>query len=212
MPASPPLPHTQSNTHMSFLWTRLDRKTPPYDLLFEDNELLAEKVSFQSHNYKVFGGFLPFTANKFVVRFKLTNTVLFQAFYLPGSVDVDGEQMDDWNRPTPSLYFWSHPDWTAKHMAIAQLQGHLCRGPKVSCAELCEDIPKTSTPSRESDHTADVCDDGTRTPRQSDEFCADKIKTSTPRQSEAIRRLDLLGFAPGPYRPQQNSSAGWLDE
>ncbi|KAK2987061.1 hypothetical protein RJ640_004787 [Escallonia rubra] len=48
-------------------------------------------------------------------------------FYFPGSVDVNGEQIDQWNVcPTP-LYLWSRPDWTDKHKAIAQEHGHLSR-------------------------------------------------------------------------------------
>ncbi|KAK1404999.1 putative histone-lysine N-methyltransferase chromatin regulator PHD family [Heracleum sosnowskyi] len=181
---------------------RLDRKNPPYDLLFEDNELLNGK-----------------------------------AFYLPGSMDVDGKQMEQWNIPTPSLYFWSRPDWTAKHMAIAQQQGHLCKG-----AEVSDDKMKTSTPSQStvSNHTADLCDDRMKTtPKQSTDICDDRVKSSTLKQSTESNHtddlcddgmkistpsqstesnhtkvvlLDLLGFAPGPYRPLQNNSAGWLDE
>ncbi|KAL8131689.1 hypothetical protein AgCh_007578 [Apium graveolens] len=205
---------------------RLDRKNPPYDLLFEDNELFTGK-----------------------------------AFYLPGSMDVDGKQMEQWNMPTHSLYFWSRPDWTSKHMAIAQQQGHLCRGAEVShptespcqrsssmvechpkspiannfAADLHDDRMKTSTASEasesnhtadKSNHTADVYDERmkTSTPPQSTELspmadlCDDKVKSSIPRQStesnhtKGNMRLDSLGFAPGPYRPLQNNSAGWLDE
>ncbi|XP_059662429.1 protein ENHANCED DOWNY MILDEW 2-like isoform X2 [Cornus florida] len=66
---------------------RLDKKKPPYDLVWEDDELLAGK-----------------------------------AFYLPGSVDVN-----DKNVNPPPLYLWSHPNWTAKHKAIAKQHGHTSR-------------------------------------------------------------------------------------
>ena len=33
--------------------------------------------------------------------------------------------MEQWNVRVPVLYLWSHPDWTAKHKAIAEEQGHL---------------------------------------------------------------------------------------
>ncbi|CAL5390360.1 unnamed protein product [Camellia sinensis] len=71
---------------------RLDRKDPPYDLIWEDDELLAGK-----------------------------------SFYLPGSVDVNDNQLEDWNVNPPPLFLWSRPDWTAKHKAIAQQVGHSSR-------------------------------------------------------------------------------------
>ncbi|KAG5551023.1 hypothetical protein RHGRI_009452 [Rhododendron griersonianum] len=71
---------------------RLDKKDPPYDLIWEDDEMLAGK-----------------------------------SFYLPGSVDVNDNQLDDWNLTTSLLNLWSRPDWTAKHKAIAQRHGHLSR-------------------------------------------------------------------------------------
>ncbi|KAK3032465.1 hypothetical protein RJ639_037278 [Escallonia herrerae] len=48
-------------------------------------------------------------------------------FYFPGSVDVNGEQIDQWNVCATPLYLWSRPDWTDKHKAIAQELGHLSR-------------------------------------------------------------------------------------
>ncbi|XP_065862485.1 protein ENHANCED DOWNY MILDEW 2 isoform X2 [Euphorbia lathyris] len=69
---------------------RLDKKNPPYDLIWEDNQCLSGK-----------------------------------SFYLPGSVDENDKQMDQWNLTTPPLYLWSRRDWSARHMAIAQKHGHL---------------------------------------------------------------------------------------
>ncbi|XAR56751.1 Histone-lysine N-methyltransferase [Bertholletia excelsa] len=71
---------------------RLDKKENPYNLVWEDDELLAGK-----------------------------------SFYLPGSVDVNDNQMEDWNVNPPPLYLWSHPDWTAEHKEIAEKHGHLTR-------------------------------------------------------------------------------------
>ncbi|KAL9236256.1 hypothetical protein vseg_010949 [Gypsophila vaccaria] len=68
---------------------RLDKKKLPYDLVWEDRDLLSGR-----------------------------------SFYLPGSVDVNDNQMDDWNIVAPVLYLWSRPDWTAKHKAIAKKSGH----------------------------------------------------------------------------------------
>lgn len=50
----------------------------------------------------------------------------FQSFYLPGSVDENGKQMDQWNLRAPPLTLWSRHDWTAKHKTIAEKHGHLC--------------------------------------------------------------------------------------
>ncbi|KAI3456861.1 hypothetical protein Pfo_013524 [Paulownia fortunei] len=48
-----------------------------------------------------------------------------KAFYLPGSVDVNDKQIEDWNVNAPVLYLWSCPYWTPKHKAIAEQHGHL---------------------------------------------------------------------------------------
>ncbi|KDP30848.1 hypothetical protein JCGZ_13791 [Jatropha curcas] len=48
-----------------------------------------------------------------------------KAFYLPGSVDVNDKQMEDWNLSPPPLYLWSRADWTPLHRAIARQYGHL---------------------------------------------------------------------------------------
>ncbi|XP_027171698.1 protein ENHANCED DOWNY MILDEW 2-like [Coffea eugenioides] len=69
---------------------RLDRGKLPYDLIWEDDELLSGK-----------------------------------SFYLPGSVDVLAQQIEQWNAQTPPLYLWSRPDWTVKHKAIAREHGHI---------------------------------------------------------------------------------------
>jgi len=71
---------------------RLGKKNPPYDLIWEDDEMLAGK-----------------------------------SFYLPGSVDMNNNQLDDWNVTTSLLNLWSRQDWSAEHKAIAQRHGHLSR-------------------------------------------------------------------------------------
>ncbi|EPS65484.1 hypothetical protein M569_09292, partial [Genlisea aurea] len=43
-----------------------------------------------------------------------------KSFYLPGSVDVNDKQIEDWNVNPPGFYIWSHPDFTSKHVAIAE--------------------------------------------------------------------------------------------
>ncbi|GAV87260.1 DNMT1-RFD domain-containing protein [Cephalotus follicularis] len=59
-----------------------------------------------------------------------------KSFYLPGSVDQNDKQMDQWNVTPPLLYLWSHRDWTTKHKSIAQKRGHLSRQQKESNTEL----------------------------------------------------------------------------
>ncbi|KAF3453372.1 hypothetical protein FNV43_RR03812 [Rhamnella rubrinervis] len=54
-------------------------------------------------------------------------TLSGKPFYLPGSVDVNDKQMEQWNLMTPLLYLWSHPDWSAEHKAIAEKYGHVFR-------------------------------------------------------------------------------------
>lgn len=48
-----------------------------------------------------------------------------QSFYLPGSVDVNDNQMEQWNLSPPPLYLWSRADWTVKHKRIAARNGHI---------------------------------------------------------------------------------------
>ncbi|KAI6679019.1 hypothetical protein NL676_039815 [Syzygium grande] len=48
-----------------------------------------------------------------------------KSFYLPGSIDMEDKQIEQWNNKPPLLYLWSRRDWTAKHRTIAQKQGHL---------------------------------------------------------------------------------------
>lgn len=65
--------------------------------------------------------------------------VLFsQAFYLPGSVDVNDKTLDDWNVSTPPLYLWSRPDWTPKHKEIAKIAGHLSKARENQDENQCE--------------------------------------------------------------------------
>lgn len=58
-----------------------------------------------------------------------------KSFYLPGSVDSNDKQMEQWNVKPPPLYLWSHPDWADKHKLIAQEHGHLFRERDVSKTE-----------------------------------------------------------------------------
>ncbi|XP_073003721.1 protein ENHANCED DOWNY MILDEW 2-like [Typha latifolia] len=48
-----------------------------------------------------------------------------KSFYLPGSIDVDDKQMEQWNLKPPLLYLWSRSDWTSRHKAIAAKHGHI---------------------------------------------------------------------------------------
>ncbi|CAK8560024.1 unnamed protein product [Lathyrus sativus] len=48
-----------------------------------------------------------------------------KSFYLPGSVDTRDKQLEDWNLKPPPLYLWSRPDWTHRHIEIAQIHCHI---------------------------------------------------------------------------------------
>ncbi|XP_047335519.1 protein ENHANCED DOWNY MILDEW 2-like [Impatiens glandulifera] len=48
-----------------------------------------------------------------------------KSFYLPGSMDVNDNQLEDWNHIPPPLYLWSRQDWTATHRKIAEQHGHV---------------------------------------------------------------------------------------
>ncbi|KAK8602814.1 hypothetical protein V6N13_085016 [Hibiscus sabdariffa] len=55
--------------------------------------------------------------------------LVFQSFFLPGSVDAYDKQMDQWNVMAPPLYLWSRSDFSAKHKSIAVKHGHLLKEP-----------------------------------------------------------------------------------
>ncbi|CAM0912251.1 unnamed protein product [Alopecurus aequalis] len=69
---------------------RLDKKYPPYELIWEDCNELSGK-----------------------------------SFYLPGSLDADNKQMEQWNLSPPPLSLWSRSDYAQKHNEIAKSKGHL---------------------------------------------------------------------------------------
>ncbi|OVA09237.1 zinc finger protein [Macleaya cordata] len=48
-----------------------------------------------------------------------------KSFYLPGSVDINDKQMEQWNLKPPLLYLWSRSDWTERHKEIALKEGHI---------------------------------------------------------------------------------------
>ncbi|KAK7333425.1 hypothetical protein VNO80_30197 [Phaseolus coccineus] len=58
-----------------------------------------------------------------------------KSFYLPGSVDANDRQIEQWNVKPPPLFLWSRPDWTSKHKAIARERGHLIIQREVSKME-----------------------------------------------------------------------------
>ncbi|KAH8941200.1 hypothetical protein BDL97_14G025600 [Sphagnum fallax] len=47
------------------------------------------------------------------------------AFYLPGSVSLEGKALCQWNNKAPPLYVWSRSDWVQKHQEIALQKGHI---------------------------------------------------------------------------------------
>ncbi|CAN6204060.1 unnamed protein product [Urochloa humidicola] len=64
-----------------------------------------------------------------------------KAFYLPGSVDLNDKTVEGWNASAPPLYLWSHPDWTMKHMKIAEEHSHTSNGKVVCHADYLSDDP-----------------------------------------------------------------------
>ncbi|KAK8527159.1 hypothetical protein V6N13_085013 [Hibiscus sabdariffa] len=53
-----------------------------------------------------------------------------KSFYLPGSVDANDKQMDQWNVMAPPLYLWSRSDFSAQHKSIAEKHSHLPKEPE----------------------------------------------------------------------------------
>ncbi|KAF5478990.1 hypothetical protein F2P56_005506 [Juglans regia] len=75
-----------------------------------------------------------------------------KSFYLPGSVDENDRQMDQWNLITPPLSLWSRSDWTAKHKSIADKHGHISEQKEGS------DMENNPLENRIHDHPADGYD------------------------------------------------------
>ncbi|GMJ05057.1 ENHANCED DOWNY MILDEW 2 [Hibiscus trionum] len=65
----------------------------------------------------------------YVLIWEDNNFLSGKSFYLPGSVDANDKQMDQWNLTAPPLYLWSRSDFSAKHKSIAEKHGHLPKEP-----------------------------------------------------------------------------------
>lgn len=83
--------------------------------------------------------------------FLATLCILWQAFYLPGSVDeTDGENKTQWNVVPPPLYLWSSKDMTLKHRDVAVRYKHvesLTEDPLVVPSVVASRRTPTATPS-----------------------------------------------------------------
>ncbi|TYI42473.1 hypothetical protein ES332_A01G101400v1 [Gossypium tomentosum] len=84
------------------------------------------------------------------------NLLSGKSFYLPGSIDANDKQMDQWNVMAPPLYLWSRSDFSAKNKSIAEKHGHVPREPASSNQEM--NIDET----RISDFELPLEDDGLR--------------------------------------------------
>ncbi|KAD6454149.1 hypothetical protein E3N88_08855 [Mikania micrantha] len=88
---------------------RLDCKSPRYDLIWEERNMLSGK-----------------------------------SFYLPGSVNIRDQPLDDWNVKPPPLSLWSRPDWTAKHSQLAKKHGHTHQKQYTSHHAYLDNVPRQS--------------------------------------------------------------------
>ncbi|KVI02087.1 DNA (cytosine-5)-methyltransferase 1, replication foci domain-containing protein, partial [Cynara cardunculus var. scolymus] len=59
--------------------------------------------------------------------YKNYDLIVPKSFYLPGSINAQDQTLDDWNTVSPPLSLWSHPDWTAKHQAVAEKHSHIVK-------------------------------------------------------------------------------------
>ncbi|KAL6311060.1 hypothetical protein AAG906_011902 [Vitis piasezkii] len=84
------------------------------------------------------------------------NELSGKSFYLPGSVDVNDKQIEQWNVNPPLLYLWSRQDWTAKHRAIAQKCGHVSRRQSVTFGKIQNEEPVLDHPMADQTHSGHV--------------------------------------------------------
>ncbi|XP_073058891.1 protein ENHANCED DOWNY MILDEW 2 isoform X1 [Primulina eburnea] len=80
-----------------------------------------------------------------------------KSFYLPGSVDVHDNQIEDWNNTAPVIYLWSHPDWTSKHKDIAVRHGHSSGALKKNSLEETHHEMHSFIPKQESHNLDEPC-------------------------------------------------------
>ncbi|KAJ4950838.1 hypothetical protein NE237_027670 [Protea cynaroides] len=122
-----------------------------------------------------------------------------KSFYLPGSIDVNDKQMEQWNVKPPLLWLWSRPDWTSKHKEIAFKQGHVSKEQRRLSMEenLDTKVPDQSPKVRpamdnpkegDQDHYGDISKLGhipSRTqdlPKQKDETEPKETRTAVPEE------------------------------
>ncbi|XP_006279466.2 protein ENHANCED DOWNY MILDEW 2 [Capsella rubella] len=86
------------------------------------------------------------------------------SFYLPGSVNDENKQLEDWNIVPPPLSLWSRSDFAAKHKKIAEKHYHLFRDAASSNLKKVEDEANASLYPLE---VSDGMCDGTTMPRDS---------------------------------------------
>ncbi|KAG7538033.1 Zinc finger PHD-type [Arabidopsis suecica] len=117
------------------------------------------------------------------------------SFYLPGSVNEEDKQLEDWNIVPPPLSLWSRSDFAAKHKKIAEKHCHLSRDVGSSKLKIVEEEAKASLhPLGPSDG---MCDD---IPVEKDELevaeCVHKIllseKIETPEAVARVHQSDHL--------------------
>ncbi|KAJ1392510.1 Zinc finger, PHD-type [Sesbania bispinosa] len=162
-------------------------------------------------NLSYFNGCMLFGGLIAVFPFSPLLSTVIQSFYLPGSVDV---------RP-PLLSLWSHPDWTTKHMFIAQEHGHMYSQHETLVDTMAADhtmdgdYGENLMPSHDFLESPD--DEENQAPHvrmsslgcEPPAFCrSGTFEHSVPRTGDVLR-----GFAPGPnHAYARQHSAGWLIE
>ncbi|GJV41350.1 enhanced downy mildew 2-like protein [Tanacetum coccineum] len=121
-----------------------------------------------------------------------------ESFYIPGSVDIRDQPIEDWNNIPPPLSLWSRPDWTTKHKAIAKEHGH-------DIATILDDVPEELEPDgRYGEHTNMTSSgSGTHFPVTNDDV-ADMdldMDLSSPVDSSKYSKFDLRNVKPLCVRP-----------
>eukprot|EP00262_Sarcandra_glabra_P020450 TRINITY_DN813_c0_g1_i3.p1 TRINITY_DN813_c0_g1~~TRINITY_DN813_c0_g1_i3.p1 ORF type:complete len:1283 (+),score=283.05 TRINITY_DN813_c0_g1_i3:209-4057(+) len=115
-----------------------------------------------------------------------------KSFYLPGSVDTNDRQMEQWNLKPPVLYLWSRPDWTTVNMAIAKKQGHLSKEEKDSVVEEIHNETQVLGQQMEAENRGSYAD-------------VSKKLNDIPQNNEAAQVSEEAGVVPS-EEPKENSS------
>ncbi|CAM0950878.1 unnamed protein product [Alopecurus aequalis] len=127
-----------------------------------------------------------------------------RSFYYPGSLGVDDQVIEGWNKSAPPLYLWSRPDWIKKHKKVAEEHNHTNMGKVAHRTE--EDNLSGDVPVKTETKSSDVRNSRSRRKKQN----IGKT-TSGPREVNLSGNIHVQRQAK-PEKSEQNGRSGKAKE